>query len=191
MRPMKPRARRIAPGDEHSDVEDGTAWRCFVPIEPRFAPQRAKPPSRSVTMTDDELEDLTRRCAEGDPTAEAAYDKLTRAAIDRAEGRLPIALGDRIHVWIERLRTDGLVDVQEFEAVVTFVNDFRFDYRRDPNATFDETNVLHRVTQGGYSRLVDRATLRKCGLLHIPNDESSPGPRAWRSPGTSPRPAAR
>ncbi len=84
--------------------------------------------------------------------------------------RLPIALGDRIHVRLEHLRTDGLVDVQEFQAVVTFVNDSRFSYRRYPDRTFYEINVLHRVESGGFSRLVDRATLRKCGLLHIPND---------------------
>ncbi len=50
-----------------------------------------------MTMTDDELEDLTRRCAQGDPTAEAAYDKLTRDAIRKRKCEF---LGcDALAVW--------------------------------------------------------------------------------------------
>ncbi len=76
-----------------------------------------------------------------------------------------IAVGDRIRVLSKRLRSDGLMDIQEFEAVVTMVDRTRFEYRAV--RVIREENVLFPVTEGGFSRLFTLAQLNEWGILEI------------------------
>jgi len=61
-------------------------------------------------------------------------------------------LGSKIEVSSRLLRSDGLVDVQIFEVVITYIDDYRAEYRKE--RTLFSENVLREINRGGFSLVV-------------------------------------
>jgi len=87
------------------------------------------------------------------------------AATKTPQPQYDVWIGDTVHVLSSRTRTDGLQDVQELEGVVTLVTPHRFEYRTA--RVIRSENVLHPVTEGGFTRTMSLDTLRRVGLLSI------------------------